>query len=147
MYYWPWVSLTVGGWGSEMLLVGIWQLPGLWVCWAPWEGNAFGGSQTTLLLCCFTHWRISYRTSPTEIQEARIKTRAQNQSAYGLSEITLMSTWAGATPSEVLLGEQTQGSAIHFKASLLWPAQWVLLLSPVEPVSNIFLIPQRWVYS
>lgn len=73
MYYWPGMSLTVGGWGSETLLAGIWQLPGLWMPWVPEEGVAFRGSQTILLLCCFTHWRISYRTSPTEIRGGQIK--------------------------------------------------------------------------
>lgn len=64
--YWPWVSLTLGGWGSWTLWVGIWQLTGLWMCPVPREGDVFGGWQTTLLLCCFTHCRISYRTSPVE---------------------------------------------------------------------------------
>lgn len=60
---------------------------------------------------------------------------------------TLISTWAGATASEIFLCEQAQGSAIHLKSSLLRPAQWVLLLCPVEPVGNVILIPQWWVYS
>lgn len=32
-------------------------------------------------------------------------------------------TRAGTAVPEVLFGEQTQGSAVHLKASLLWPAQ------------------------
>lgn len=56
-------------------------------------------------------------------------------------------TWAGTAVPEVLFGEQTQGPAIHLKASLLRPAQWVFLLRPVEPESYIFFVPQRRVDS
>lgn len=56
-------------------------------------------------------------------------------------------TRAGTAAPEVLFGEQAQGSAIHLKASLLRPAQWVFLLRPVEPESNILFVPQRRVDS
>lgn len=151
LHYWPWVSLALGGWGSWTLWGGIRQPTGLWMCPVAREGDVFGGLQTTLLLCCFTHCRISYRTSPVEnrggIWAHRRKT-TQEQSFYihTHSAYTLISTWAGTAASEVFLGEQAQGSTVHLKVSLFRPAQWVLLLSPVEPVGNILLIPQRWVY-
>ena len=66
--FWPWVSLTLGGWGSWTLTAWTRQLTGPWLCTFSKvrEGGVFCGSQTAPLLCCFTHCRISYRTSPAE---------------------------------------------------------------------------------
>lgn len=58
---WPW--LTLGSADSLSLLqTELWTFP------VPrGDGDIVWGSQTTLLRCCFTHCRISYRTSPAEI--------------------------------------------------------------------------------
>lgn len=77
---WPWISLSEGEGESWTLWVLILQLTGLWLCLFARDGGVFWGSQTTLLLCCFTHWRISYRTSPRENQSVQMISQAQNQS-------------------------------------------------------------------
>lgn len=58
--------MTLGDCGSWTVWAITWQPTGPWRCPAATGGVVLGGSHTTLLLCCFTHWRISYRTSPAE---------------------------------------------------------------------------------
>lgn len=62
-HYWPWISLAVGGWDSLTLLGGVWQVTGFSMSLVDKWRDACVGS---LRLCCFTHCKISYRTSPVE---------------------------------------------------------------------------------
>lgn len=147
MKCWPWTSLAVGGWGSWTLWAGIWQLTWFWMGPVSREEDKFGGSQTTLLLFCFTHCRISYRTSPVVKKGVCYENTGLKPFSILYRSMQIIYTRVGASASEVVLGEQAQSSPVHLKASPFRPAQWILLLSPVEPVANILLVPQRWVYS
>lgn len=155
---WPTLKCTDrwGHWLSQAVALGPWRkISGSW--WDPecfWlsQKEKHSGARRQHSVFVASHTEESHRERPLWESQGQEQRKGATwgklcQYVFFFFPAHLFSTWARTAASEVFFGEQAQGSAVHLETTLFWPAQRVLLLSPVEPVGNILLIPQRWVNS